>query len=130
MIEKAGYDEHGNIVATIDGERYTIPDDLSNRHRKEVAEWEVAGNTVTPYVQPEVPIPDTVSARQFKMQLEIIGKLDAVEAWVNRQNRLVKIAYENSANFVRDEPMMQSGFAQLGFTEEQIDEFFKAAVLL
>jgi hypothetical protein len=40
---------------------------------------------------------------------------------------LVQIAYENSGTFVRGEPMMQAGFIALGFTEQQIDEFFTAA---
>lgn len=79
---------------------------------------------------PPAPVPDRVSARQFKMQLQIDGLLATVEAWIGQQDALVQIAYANSGTFVRDEPMMLAGFAALGFTEQQIDEFFTAAAAL
>lgn len=73
------------------------------------------------------PIPDRVTARQFKLQLLAEGLIDAVEAWIASQGRAVQIAYGSSGTFVRDEPMLQAGFAALGFTEEQGDAFFSAA---
>lgn len=77
---------------------------------------------------PPLPIiPDRVTARQFKLQLLASGLLDAVEAWISTQDRAVQIAYANSGTFVRDEPMMQQGFAALGFTPEQGDAFFMSA---
>ncbi len=77
--------------------------------------------------EPEPVIPDVVSSRQFKLGLLAAGLLDQVEAWVATQDRAVQIAYHNSATFVRSEPMMQQGFTDLGFTEEQIDAFFVQA---
>lgn len=79
--------------------------------------------------EPE-PIPDRVTARQFKLQLLAAGLLDQVETWVAGQSRDVQIAFEYSGTFVRDEPMMQAGFAALGFTAAQIDAFFTAAAAL
>lgn len=76
---------------------------------------------------PPPPIPDRVSSRQFKMQLQIDGLLASVESWIDAQDELVQIAYHNSGTFVRDEPMMTAGFAALGFTENQIDQFFTDA---
>ncbi len=76
---------------------------------------------------PEDTTPKSVSARQFKLQLLASGLLDDVEAWINQQEQAVRIAYDNSGSFVRTEPMMQAGFTALGFTEEQINEFFIAA---
>jgi hypothetical protein len=64
------------------------------------------------------------------MQLRIAGLLDAVKAWVATQNPLVQDAFEYSGEFVRTEPMMQSGFTALGFTTDQIDAFFVAAAKL
>lgn len=58
------------------------------------------------------------------------GLLDQVEAWIASQSQAVQIAYNNSGTFVRDEPMMQAGFAALDFTTQQIDAFFKAAAAL
>ncbi|TDR36532.1 hypothetical protein [Aquamicrobium defluvii] len=72
-------------------------------------------------------LPDRVTARQFKLQLLADGILDQVEGWIGTQSQAVQIAYANSGTFVRDEPMMQAGFAALGFTEQQIEDFFLAA---
>jgi hypothetical protein len=94
---------------------------------------EATAGEVAPYVEPgpvPAPIPDRVTARQFKLQLLAAGLLDQVEAWIASQSQAVQIAYANSGTFVRDEPMMQAGFAALGFTPEQIDEFFTAAAAL
>lgn len=87
----------------------------------------VEGQPKYVHVLEDVPPPDRVSSRQFKLQLLAAGLLDDVEAWVALQDRAVQIAYANSATFVRTDDMMQSGFAALGFTEQQIDAFFAAA---
>ncbi len=79
---------------------------------------------------PVALVPDRVTARQFKLQLLAAGLIDQVEAWIATQDRSVQIAFEYSGTFVRDEPMMQAGFAALGFTEQQVDEFFAAAATL
>ncbi len=70
---------------------------------------------------------ESVSARQFKLQLLAAGLLDQVDAWVKTQSHAVQIAYEYSGSFVRTEPMMAAGFAAMGFTDQQIDDFFTAA---
>jgi len=49
-MEIHGYTQTGSIEATIDGVRMSVPDDMSNRHRQMIADWEVAGNTVPAYV--------------------------------------------------------------------------------
>lgn len=83
---------------------------------------------VGPYVPPAPPPPPSqVSARQFKLQLLESGLLEAVETWINSQGPEIKIAYDNSGTFLRTEPMMQLGFTELGFTTEQIDDFFTQA---
>ncbi|PBB93825.1 hypothetical protein CK215_04315 [Mesorhizobium sp. WSM3864] len=76
---------------------------------------------------PKVRVPNSVSARQFKLQLLAAGLLEQVESFVASQGAAVQIAYDNSGTFVRTEPMMAVGFAALGFTAEQIDAFFVAA---
>jgi hypothetical protein len=73
---------------------------------------------------------NSVSARQFKLQLLASGLLDQVDAWIATQSKAVQIAYEYSGMFVRTEPMMAAGFAAMGFTAEQIDDFFTAAAEL
>jgi hypothetical protein len=76
---------------------------------------------------PPPPVPDVVSSRQFKMQLEIDGLTTPVEAWVATQSKLVQIAYVESKAFNRDDTMLQSGFAALGFSSARVDTFFTAA---
>jgi hypothetical protein len=44
-----------SIKAVIDGQEMIIPDDMGNRHRQEIADWEAAGNVVIPYVAPAPP---------------------------------------------------------------------------
>lgn len=92
--------------------------------------WAYDGEEFAPPVAPVLPAPDSVSARQFKLQLLAAGLLDEVEGWIGSQGAAVQIAYENSGTFVRSEPMMQSGFVALGFDEIQIDDFFRAAATL
>ena len=79
---------------------------------------------------PVVVVPERVSARRFRMQLRLSGLLDQVNQWVSGQNPLVQDAFEYSGEFVRSEPMMASGFASMGFSEEEIDAFFVAAAAL
>lgn len=92
--------------------------------------WTFDGEEFAPPGVTILPAPDSVSARQFKLQLLASGLLDEVEGWIGSQGAAVQIAYDNSGVFVRSEPMMQSGFAALGFSEEQIDGFFRAASVL
>lgn len=86
---------------------------------------------------PSPPVLDRVTRRQFRRQLLAmppIGSgetlLDDVDAWVATQSRDVQESYGSSGTFVRDEPMMQAGFAALGFSSAQIDAFFQAASVL
>lgn len=76
---------------------------------------------------PPPPVPERVSSRQFKMQLEIDQILDQVEAWVSAQPKLVQIAYAESKTFARIDPMLQSGFAALSFPAAAVDKFFRNA---
>lgn len=59
-IEVIGYIGPGVIEAVIDGERAAVPDDMSNRHRRMIAEWEAQGNTIPPYEAPDEPEPVTI----------------------------------------------------------------------
>lgn len=84
---------------------------------------------------PVLPPPDRVTSRQFFLQLDALdedapGTYDAVMGWVASQSRPVRDAFERSGTFVRDDAMLQQGFAALGFTTEQIDGFFTAAAAL
>lgn len=77
-----------------------------------------------------VAIPDRVTANQFGKQLVALGLLDQVTAWVEQQDAAVQWSFNRSDTFARDDPMMEAGFAALGFTEQQIDDFFVGAAEL
>lgn len=93
------------------------------------AGFEKSGSVFMPPEAPaeQIPGPASVTSRQFKLQLLSLGILDQVDKWVSQQSREVQIAYEYSGLFVRSEPMMAMGFQALGFAEQQVDEFFRAA---
>ncbi|MBY3036293.1 MULTISPECIES: hypothetical protein [Rhizobium] len=74
-----------------------------------------------------LPMPITVSARQFRLQLRRSGLLEQVKAWVAQQDGETQDAFEYSGDFVKDSPMMSAGFAEMGFSGSQIDAFFEAA---
>lgn len=52
MIEWVKFSSAGGIIARIDGVEMTVGDDMGNRHRRMISEWEAEGNTITPYTQP------------------------------------------------------------------------------
>jgi len=121
--------------AVLDVIEFTLPD---GKQKIGSASYEVSNDVVVETFQVEdVPPPDRVTARQFKLKLlslPAIGGgqtlLDDVEAWISTQSRAVQVAFQNSGTFVRTEPMMQSGFGALGFSEAAIDAFFTEASAL
>lgn len=52
MISNAKYTKFGSIIAAIDGQEMTVPDDMENRHRIMLADWEAEGNMIEPYATP------------------------------------------------------------------------------
>ncbi|WET74107.1 hypothetical protein [Rhizobium croatiense] len=110
--------ENGQIVAASENRQADITHEIADDDDELLA-----------FLNP-LPAITSVSSRQFKLQLLSAGLLDAVDAWVAQQSREVRIAYEYSGTFVKDSPMMLAGFAAMGFTALQIDEFFAAAAQL
>lgn len=52
-----GYVEDGRIEIILDGVSMLVPDDMGNRHRQMVAEWEAAGGVIAAYEPPPAPAP-------------------------------------------------------------------------
>lgn len=97
--------------------------------RDATPEEEAALNEV-PVATQEDHVVNIVSSRQFKLQLYHDNIYDDVVAWVSQQELPIKIAFENSATFIKDDDMLRLGFTALGFTEQQITDFFNNAALL
>lgn len=70
-MEVTGYTAGGAIRATFDGVAIDVPDDMGNRHRRQIAEWEAEGNTIPAYV---APAPTEADVRAYAARkLEAIG---------------------------------------------------------
>lgn len=79
-------------------------------------------------VEPTEPqVPQRISARQIRLQLLAIDKLNDVEAYVAAQAPETKIAWEYATEFDRLNPLFVQASQALGFTEEQRDQFFISA---
>lgn len=126
---KLGYSRLGYVVVEVT--EFSVPE---GKQIVGAPSYTVTGGVVVEAYEvediPPPPVPDRVTSRQFKLALLANGMLDDVETWIAAQDRAVQIAYANSGTFVRDEPMMQAGFAALGFSPAQIDAFFTAAEAL
>lgn len=62
-----GYTATGSISATIDGETWDIPDDMSSRFRQMIAEWEDEGNTIPVYSPPSLTPSDVDRERDRRI---------------------------------------------------------------
>jgi hypothetical protein len=131
-MEIHGYLETGYIDATIEGRRWSIPDDMANRHRQMIAEWEAQENTIPAYVPPPAPFKDIPRpAFLFMMskmgvtetQVEgLIGQMPAGDA-----RNLALIVFKNQQTFKRDNSLLNTLTAAAGLTSEQVDTAWRAA---
>lgn len=127
MITSAQYTEGGSILAIIDGDEYSVPDDMENRHRQMLADWEADGNTIAAYVAPPAPIPQIVSRFQARAALYGAGLLPSVETAIAAADPLVQMAWVDAQEFRRDSPTILAMAGALGLTDTQVDELFTAA---
>lgn len=93
---------------------------------------------VAPYVapppEPEPTIPQAVTRRQGRLALLSVGKLADVEAAIGAitdpaERMAAQIEYE-ADTWERSNAFLQSMWAQLGGTEEQLDDLFMLASTL
>ena len=77
----------------------------------------------------EEPIPNSLTSRQLRMQLVLMGvDLSIIDSVIDSlpepQKSLAKINWEYAGTFERDNGMMQEMIPLLGFSEEQINTIF------
>ena len=118
--EVLGEDDTKTVEFIPDPDYFEAPDDVFGGDVYD-------GKVFAPPAKEPEAAPTTVSARQFKLQLEVQGLTSTVEGWVANQSKLIQIAYDNSGAFERDEPMLQKGFREMGFGAAQLDAFYLAA---
>ena len=133
MIENPRFTAEGLIISMIDGIEMAVPDDMGNRHRQMIAEWEAEGNTIAPYEPAPAPLP-ILSARQFRLGLHTNGLLASVQSSIDAMEEpdktAAQIEWEYATQIERDHPLVQNLSAQLGLTDEQIDAMWREAAAL
>ena len=74
----------------------------------------------------------TITSYQAKCALADAGLYDAVENAINSVETpiRIKLAWREGINFQRDNPMILMLTAQLGLSEEDVDNLFTAALLI
>ena len=78
MIENPRYTKENDIIAIIDGIEVYVPNNMANRHRQMIKEWEDEGNTIEPYIEP-VDVPQVISRSQMLRALNHQGLLTSQE---------------------------------------------------
>lgn len=132
-----GYTKDGSIRIEIDGTEMFVPDDMGNRHRQMVAEWEADGNTIPAYVPPSAPSPRLTAMWRARAIAKVTphgnGTLfDAVVAAIaNMTDPLVQAAaseaWERGTTFDLDGQLVPVLVAALGMTEEDVLPLIAAA---
>lgn len=123
MIEHPIHTADGGIEATIDGVRMTVPDDLANRHRQMLAEWEAEGNTIAPYVEPE-PDPNYIVSKATVFRRTTSQEAEALDGMIADTDARTRNIYMGAQYLdTRDElwPMLRSIMVG-AFGEERTDE--------
>lgn len=123
-----GYNEHGLISATINGEEVLVPNDPDNRHRTIIAEWEALGNTIPPYVKPPQPL-QPLDRLEFWLAAAEIGVTKqsvinhAQAAYAADPIALAKaMAFiEEAQRYRREDPILIAMAAAEGITEAHLD---------
>lgn len=150
-MEIHSYTQTGAIDATFNGTRMTVPDDMTNGHRQLIAAWEEAGNTIPAFDPPPeiVPVPESISDRQFFHILAVDGLITEAEALAavktgdapaafeafiaslpEGQRFNARMLLEGATTFERRHPLTEAFGALYGMTPEEIDDLWRRASAL
>lgn len=87
--------------------------------------------SIEPPPPPAAPAPPlTVTPRQIRQALNIMGLRAPVEAWVMQQTQDVIDNWQFAQEFVRSNSMIEEAAEALGHSDEEIDELFAIAKAL
>lgn len=138
--------ETDNIIRIADNA--WIPNDPDNRDRAEYEAWLDAGGVPDPYIPPPPLVPQSISDRQFFHQLAVVGiitqddalasnaavipppLLAIIDAMPLEQQFAAKMLVSGATVFERQHPMTIAIGTAYGWSEAQIDDFFRAAAQL
>lgn len=88
----------------------------------------VAGAFVRP--QTTAPVPEAVTPVQFRRALRRAGLYDLVTAYVATQDADTQDAWEYAVSIPRDDALVARAAAELGQSDEQVDDLFRLAATL
>jgi hypothetical protein len=146
-----GYTESGAIRVIFDGDENEsfVPDDMANRHRQMIAEWEAAGNVIPAFEPPPEPVPNNISDRQFFHILAVDGLITEAEALAAVKTGDAPAAFETfiaslsegerfharmllegATTFERDHPLTDAFGSMYGMTSDEIDDLWRRAAAL
>jgi len=132
-VESAKYMPGGNIQAIIDGMAVFVPDDLNNRYRLVLSDWETAGHSILPYVEPAIP-PAPLPRLSFWLAAVEIGvtkagvraRIDAMPEGVDKKFALVYL--EDAERYRRTDPLLNAMAEAEGITQVQLDALWTWAL--
>lgn len=123
-----GYTKAGAIEVTIGDVLMIVPDDLSNRHRQMIAEWEAQGNTIPPYAPPPTdPLSLPLARLTFWLAAAEIGVYKPlvranIEAMPDGPAKYEAIVwFEEATVYRRNDPLLIQLAAAEGISEPQLD---------
>lgn len=70
------------------------------------------------------PVPQSITPRQTRLLLLQQNKLAEVEAMIAQQDEATRITWEYALVFMRDDPLLNSLAANMGWTSSELDAFF------
>jgi len=113
----------------------SVPNDPANRHYQIVQDWIVDGNTPEPEQTADelkaAKMSKAVSMRQARLALLQAGKLADIEAAIaalpEPDKTAVSIEWEYAQDVRRDHTWVQALGAQLGMTDDELDNLFALA---
>ncbi|MBB3461972.1 hypothetical protein [Rhizobium sp. BK377] len=135
MIERVtGFNAAGSIACVIDGEELTVPNDMGNRHRQLIAEWEEQGNKIPPFVDTASPFHPLFPV-DFKLGMLTLNvtpdMVDAAIAQLEEPDRTRASIYWTSARmFYRDDVWLALIATYFGKTDDDINGAWEYAMSL
>jgi hypothetical protein len=122
------------IKATIDGQDWVVPDDMSNRHRQIIQEWVGAGGVVAPFVDTASPYRPLYPV-DFKLGMLTLNvtpdMVDAAISQLDEPDRTRASIYWTSANmFYRDDVWLALIAGTFSKTDDDINAAWTYAMSL
>lgn len=107
-----------------------IPTDTANGDYQEFLAWAAQGNEPSLTADPASAVPQSVTRRQAWRALQATGLLSVVQSYVDAADEVVRIDWETAAEYRRSNQIIATAAAELGWTEQQLDQLFTDAAAI